>query len=129
MAGEIPTRAEELLTSEPLIAHLATCHDNRPHVAPLWFTLHEGRIEITTTGRKLANIRENPRVSLSVQKDECGTAQWGVSIRGMASITTGEEADAVFTRLNNKYGATDEAWRDENTAVTISIGSIEYWEY
>ena len=30
------------------------------------------RIELTTTGRKLENLRENPRVALAVQAAEAG---------------------------------------------------------
>jgi nitroimidazol reductase NimA-like FMN-containing flavoprotein (pyridoxamine 5'-phosphate oxidase superfamily) len=72
MSDTVPPEAEALLTSEPLIAHLATCTENDPHVAPLWYNYRDGHIEIVTTGQKLANIRANPRVALSVQKDEYG---------------------------------------------------------
>lgn len=130
MFSDVPDRAAELLTSERRIAHLATCVDGRPHVAPLWYVYRDGTVEITTTGRKLEDLRQNPRVALSVQKDEDGTAVWGVSLHGTASVLDDdEEADAVFERLNRKYDADDDAWREENTAVRIEVGSAEYWEY
>lgn len=130
MSRNVPERAAELLTSEPRIAHLATCYDGKPHVAPLWFNYRAGVVEIATTGQKLANLRRNPSVSLSVQKDEDGHPVWGVSLRGTASVVDDdEEADALFRRLNRKYGADDDAWAEENTAVRIDVGSAAYWEY
>lgn len=130
MARNVPERAEELLTSEPRIAHLGTCYEGKPHVAPLWFNYRAGAIEIATTGQKLANVRRNPKVSVSVQKDEDGHAIWGVSVKGTASVVEDEqEADELFRRLNRKYGADEDAWQEENTAVRIDVGSTEYWEY
>ncbi len=72
VARNVPTEVEELLTSKPLMAHLATCDDGRPHAAPVWYRYEDGTVEIATTGRKLANLRANPRAALSVQKDEGG---------------------------------------------------------
>jgi len=127
--GDVPARAEELLTGERLMAHLATSHDDRPHVAPIWYVYREETVEIATTGRKLANVRRNPRVALSVQKDEDGHPQWGVTLRGTASvIEDDEEARATLERINRRYGADEDAW-SENTPVRIDVGSAEYWEY
>lgn len=129
MARNVPERAAELLTSEPLIAHLGTCHDGKPHVAPLWFNYRAGAIEIATTGRKLANIEQNPRVALSVQKDVDGHAQWGVTVRGTATVVEDdEEVEEMLRRINRRYGTDDDAW-SENTPVRIDVGSTEYWEY
>lgn len=129
MARDIPDDAEALLTSEPLIGHLGTCHATHPHVAPLWYHYRAGTIEIATTGRKLANIRHNPHVGLSVQKDEDGHPQWGVSIQGTATVIEDEaERRATLRRINRKYGVADDAW-SENSPVHIEIGTIEYWEY
>lgn len=129
MTRDVPARAEELLTSEPLMAHLATSHDDRPHVAPIWYVYRDGAVEIATTGRKLANVRRNPRVALSVQKDEDGHPQWGVTLRGTATVIE-DEADARDTlhRINRRYGTDEDAW-SENTPVRIDVGSAECWEY
>jgi len=125
----VPEEAEALLTSEPLIAHLGTCHENEPHIASLWFNYREGSIEIATTGRKLANIRKNPHVALSIQKDENGHPRWGITIQGTASVIDDEEErQSVLRRINRKYGADEDAW-SENTPVHIEIGSIDYWTY
>ncbi|MGB9955405.1 pyridoxamine 5'-phosphate oxidase family protein [Haloferax prahovense] len=125
-------RAALLVTSEPLMAHLATSVDDRPHVAPVWFDYVDDRgvIEVLTTGRKLANIRENPRVALSVQKDEKGQAQWKVTILGTATVVTDDDEavrDAT-RRINRKYGAEESAW-PENELVRISVGTATVSEY
>lgn len=129
MSRDVPEEAESLLTSEPLIAHLGTCHEDKPHIAPLWYNYREGNIEIATTGRKLDNIRQNSRVALSVQKDENGHPQWGVSIQGTATVIEDEEERrSTLRRINRRYGADDDAW-SQNTPVRIDIGSVEYWTY
>lgn len=129
MADAVPEKAVQLLTSEPLIAHLATSHDDKPHVAPLWYNYRDDGIEIATTGRKLRNIRRNPRVALSIQKDVDGEAQWGMTIRGTATVVDDEAAGRpILRRINRRYDAEDDAW-SENTPVRIDVGSVDHWEY
>ncbi|WP_232687120.1 pyridoxamine 5'-phosphate oxidase family protein [Halobacterium zhouii] len=129
MAETVPEAAEELLTSEPLVAHLGTCHDDRPHVAPVWYTYSDGVVEIATTGRKLANLRRNPRVALSVQKAEDGHPKWGVTLQGAASVVEDDgAAREILHRINRKYGADEDAW-SENTSVRIDVHTVEYWRY
>ncbi|SDF86852.1 pyridoxamine 5'-phosphate oxidase family protein [Halorientalis regularis] len=125
--ASVPDEAEDLLTSEPLVAHLATCRDGRPHAAPLWYLYRDGLIEIATTGEKLENIRHNPAVALSIQKAEDGDPQWGMTVRGTADVIK-SESERITQRLNEKYGAEEDAWQ-ENTGVRIEIGSVDYWTY
>lgn len=127
--GEIPVEAEELLTSEPLLAHFATCADGRPHVAPLWYVYDDGIVEIVTSGQKLANVRENPYVSLSVEKSDGGMPDWTVTLRGTATVVNDEaEFDAANGRINRKYGVDDDSWSD-NTLVRIDVGSASCQTY
>jgi len=129
MVEVIDPEAERLLRSEPLMAHLATCRDGRPHVAPVWYHYEEGTVEVTTTGRKLANLRANPRVALSVQKDVEGTAEWMVTLLGTATVVDDdEERDAAAARINEKYGA-DESAFPENVLVRIDVGSASHRVY
>lgn len=125
----VPPEAERLLASEPLMAHLATCADGRPHAAPVWYAYEDGVVEILTTGRKLANIRENPRVALSIQKDDAGDAEWMVSLRGTATVIEDkDETLAAARRINAKYGAGRDAYSD-NVLVRIEVGSASYRTY
>jgi PPOX class probable F420-dependent enzyme len=131
VTNEVPAEVEALLTGDPVVAHLATCHDGRPHSAPLWYRYDEddGVVEILTTGRKLANIRANPRVSLSIEQDDGGIPRWMVSIQGTATVIEDEERiREANTRLNRKYGVHDDSWA-ENVLVRIDVGSVAYRTY
>ncbi|WP_121821658.1 pyridoxamine 5'-phosphate oxidase family protein [Halostella salina] len=129
MTDAVPPEAAELLRSEPLMAHLATSVDGRPHVAPVWYSYDDGVVRLVTAGRKLANVRENPRVALSVQKDEGGDALWAVTLLGTATVV---EDDAAFRdanrRINAKYGADADAY-EGNTLVRVDVGSATYRTY
>ncbi|WP_435360159.1 pyridoxamine 5'-phosphate oxidase family protein [Haloarchaeobius sp. DFWS5] len=121
---------EQRLTSDPpRIAYLATATDDRPHVAPVWFYYADGVVEIVTTGRKLANLRANPRVSLAVSSERAGVPEWTVTLRGTASVVDDPDATSdANARINQKYGAPDDAW-DENTLVRIVVGSASLRTY
>jgi len=129
MPDAIPDEVVDLLTSGAHVAHLATSHEDRPHVAPVWYNYHEGAIEIVTTGTKLDNIRRNPRVALSVQDADEGKAQWGVTLRGTATVVADDaENREIRRRIHRRYGADEDEW-PENTAVRIDIGSANHWTY
>ncbi|WP_255195325.1 pyridoxamine 5'-phosphate oxidase family protein [Halorarius litoreus] len=125
----IDPEAAALLTSEPLLAHLATCRDGRPHVAPVWYLYGDGVVEVVTSGRKLADLRENPYVSLSVEQSERGDPEWMVSLRGTATVLDDDDAfREANARINRKYGADEDAWTD-NTLVRIEVGSASHRTY
>jgi len=127
--AEVPTDVAELLTSEPLTAHIATCRDGRPHVAPVWYLYEDGDVWIVTSGRKLADIRVNPYVSLSIEKSERGLPEWTATLRGTASVVDdGDAFERVNERINRKYAVDGDAW-DDNTLVRIDVGSANYRTY
>lgn len=127
--ADIPAGVSGRLTAEPRTAHLATCRDGRPHVAPVWYLYDDGVVRIVTGGRKLADIRDNPSVSLSVQEAERGQPEWTVTLRGTATVVEdAEEFAAVNRAINRKYGADEDAW-EENTFVRIEVGSASLRAY
>lgn len=129
MERGVPEEVEDLLTGDRVVAHLATSNDDRPHVAPLWYRYDDGTVEIMTTGRKLANVRENPRVALSFQHDTDGDPEWMVTLRGTATVVEDEEESREANRrINEKYGAKPDAW-SENTLVRIDVGSTSHRTY
>jgi nitroimidazol reductase NimA-like FMN-containing flavoprotein (pyridoxamine 5'-phosphate oxidase superfamily) len=72
---EVPAELTGLLRSDPMTAHIATCRDGRPHVAPVWYLNDDGSVWLATSGRKLADIRTNPYVSLLIEKSERGSPE------------------------------------------------------
>lgn len=129
MASPVPPAAEALLDGAPVMAHFATCADGKPHVAPVWYAYDDGVLEVLTTGRKLANVRENPRVAVSVEQSTDGRAEWMVSLRGTATVVEdAAEARAAAERINPKYGATADEY-PENTLVRVDVGSASYQTY
>ena len=127
MSNAIPEEALELLTGGVHVAHLATCYEDRPHVAPVWYDYADGAVELVITGQKLENVRRNPRVALSVQDDDGGDANWGMTLRGTATVVE-DDAGEILRRINRRYGADEDAW-EENTAVRVDVGSASYWTY
>jgi PPOX class probable F420-dependent enzyme len=127
----------ETVADAPLSAHLATSVDDRPHVAPVWYTYTESDGEVVfrlfTGGRKLANLRENPRVALSVEQTEAGDASWRVVARGTAAVV--EASDRVTaardTLFEKYYGPDyDAAETEEGGAlVEVTVGSADVERY
>jgi nitroimidazol reductase NimA-like FMN-containing flavoprotein (pyridoxamine 5'-phosphate oxidase superfamily) len=127
--ADVPPDVEERITSEPLMAHLATCVDGRPHVAPVWYEYDDGALDVLTGGRKLANIRENSRVAVSIQKDEDGHTEWMVTFLGTATVVDDADATREATRrINAKYDAPSDAYA-ENELVRIDVGSVTHRSY
>lgn len=125
----VPPEVEERLTAGPRTAYLATSADDRPHVAPVWYRYEDGVVEIVTTGRKLANIRENPRVSLAVQAAEDGIPDWTVTLLGTARVVDDEaESRTAAARINRKYGVPEDSW-SENVLVEIDVGTTSLQTY
>ena len=95
---------EELIDGARLSAHLATCAGGRPHVAPVWYLYEDGVVSFLTGGRKVENIRENPRVSLSIEDADPGKVHWSVTLFGTARIVEDRDRiDAFRERLYEKY--------------------------
>ncbi|MFD1511852.1 pyridoxamine 5'-phosphate oxidase family protein [Halomarina rubra] len=130
MGANVPAEAERLLTGDPVTAHLATCDDGRPHVAPLWFRYEDGVVELVTSGRKLANLRANPRVALSIERASAGIPEWHVTVLGTASVVDDEAATRTANRaINRRYGVPEDAWEGENTLVRVDVGSATHRSY
>ncbi|MEM4780903.1 MAG: pyridoxamine 5'-phosphate oxidase family protein [Halalkalicoccus sp.] len=129
MSRGLPTEAEDLITGAPLMAHLATSVDDRPHVAPVWYRYESGTLSILITGKKLENVRKNPRVAVSIERSTDGEAEWMVTMRGTAEVIEDESAIREAARaINPKYGAEPDAWSG-NTLVEITVGSGTYSTY
>ena len=129
MSDAVPADLEELLDGDAVVAHLATSTDDRPHVAPVWFRYDDGAVEVMTTGRKLANLRENPRVALSVHRGPAADPEWTATLFGTATVVDDEAAARdANRRINLKYGADEDDWAG-NTLVRVAVGSASFRRY
>lgn len=104
--------AEELVSDAKLMAHLATSVDNRPHVAPVWYAYNDETLTILTDGKKLANIKQNPQVAVSIEKNTDGEAEWMVTLLGTATVREdptriNDAARKVFAKY---LGPDEETW-------------------
>lgn len=97
----------------PLSAHLATTVNDRPHVAPVWYVYENdvdesgeesATISFITGGKKLRNLRRNPRVALSIESYDGSGVNWVVHCLGTARVV--EDSDHVShvqRLLDQKY--------------------------
>ena len=104
---EIPPRVRALI-SEGRLAHLVTIEpDGRPQISGVWVGVDNDEIvsgHLHPRQRKLANIRRDPRVALSIASGEHGPygMEPYVVIHGSARITEGGGAD-LLRRLSTVY--------------------------
>lgn len=127
----VPEEVEEWLTTGREMAHLATSRDDRPHVAPIWYRYEDGVVEFVTGGKKLENVRANPRVSISIERSEDGVGQWHVVLFGTATVVTDEEELwAGRTRLFQRYRGRDPSLEEDGeppeALVRVGVASASW---
>lgn len=127
----VPDAVESLIADAPLSAHLATAVDDRPHVAPVWYDYHDGRLRLLTGGRKLENVERNPRVAVSIEKADGPAVEWNVTLLGTARVV--EDPDRVrevSRRIDAKYRGEDAGDGEaDGPMVEIEIGSATAQRY
>ena len=69
MPAELTPELIARLESQQNIWFSSVRPDGRPHLAPVWFVWHDGRIYIGTDPKsvKIANIRRNAQVTLALE--------------------------------------------------------------
>ena len=107
----IPDRVAEHIAGAPLSAHLATSVDDRPHVAPVWYVYDDGSLWVATGGKKLENVRRNPRVAVSIESaDRTGNVDWNATLLATARVVEDAERESwVLDRLGETYRGGDGA--------------------
>ncbi|MFB6074017.1 MAG: pyridoxamine 5'-phosphate oxidase family protein [Haloarculaceae archaeon] len=130
-SSTVPSSVEDVLAEGREMAHVATAVDDRPHVAPVWYRYEDDTVEFVTGGKKLENIRENPRVAVSIEHSEDGHGQWHVVLFGTARVITDEEELwAGRTRLFQRYRGRDPSLAEDGeppeALVRVEVGSVSY---
>lgn len=95
---------ENLIRDATLSAHIATTVNDRPHVAPVWYVYDDGLIWILTGGKKLQNVKRNPRVALSIEKYDEDGVDWSAQLLGTARTVEDDTlVKEIRNRMNDKY--------------------------
>ena len=124
----VSTEVEELISGARLSAHVATSVDDRPHVAPVWYVYDEGVLSFVTSGRKLENLRRNPRVAVSVERATEGSVEWSVTLLGTAGIVEEREhVTPVAERIFEKYDSDEEYPFQPLVQVEVASGSAQVY--
>lgn len=131
----VPTEVEALIRGAPLSAHLATAVDDRPHVAPVWYGYRDDTLYLLTGGKKLANVRQNPRVAVAIERATEGDVDWTVTMLGTATVSDDPDRMAwaeewVFDAYDDDAADPDaETDGGEYALVEIAIGSVSWSVY
>ena len=124
----VPAAVEALIADAPLSAHVATCVDGRPHVAPVWYVYDDGVLRFLTSGRKLQNVEANPRVAISIEHADGPAVYWTATLLGTAGVIEDRATvDAVRRAIDEKYD-NDETYAFQ-PMVEVTIGSATCEDY
>ncbi|MCH7624691.1 MAG: PPOX class F420-dependent oxidoreductase [Chloroflexi bacterium] len=105
-----PEQIEDYL-SKPHIADLATVRpDGSPHVAPVWFLYEDGVVKVLaeTSSVKVKNLKNEPRVSVSIATDQQPYEY--VIVNGVAEVSGGDISD-ILRRISVHYQGPEEGER------------------
>lgn len=103
----------------------------------MWYNYAAGKIQFTTAGKKVRNVRRNPRVSVSIQQDDRGHPEWMVLFEGDSRVIDDEEGIKRGTRNVYEHYLGDDIsewgafWRkqitnpdDERFVIEVEIDSV-----
>lgn len=107
-----PTEVESLISDAPVSAHLGTTVNDRPHVAPVWYGYRDGVLYFMTGGKKLENVRRNPRVAISIEEARGGDVKWNVTLLGRATVR--DDPDRIDWASGWIYDKYDEDVAEDN---------------
>jgi PPOX class probable F420-dependent enzyme len=107
----------------PHIAFLAVTEpDGAPHVSPVWVTVEDGLIRLTTGERtaKRRALRVDPRVAISVHASSDPLVAATVFGRVVAEVT-GDEAVALGDRISIAYEGEPWDWQPGERERTVAL--------
>jgi nitroimidazol reductase NimA-like FMN-containing flavoprotein (pyridoxamine 5'-phosphate oxidase superfamily) len=124
---------QDLLRTER-VGHVAVLDGETPYVSPLSFVYTDDIIVFRTMeGRRLAAIRDHPRVSMEVTRTGPGAADWqSVLVIGDASIIDDRSVSSryvglIVAKYRAAYGVHDHLpdWILDPDAYVVQIDPIE----
>lgn len=126
----IPPSAKRRIHAHDGVAHVATTVEDNPHVAPVFYHYEDGTIYFITGGKKLANLRANPRIALGLYEQ---TGPHPEDVRQATILGTATIIDDDWERIKHYgdaireayYGEPSDEWpTPESTLVKVTIGSV-----
>lgn len=105
-----PERAVDLISDEPLTAYVASASNETPHVTPVWYVYHEGRLEFFARGTLLSTLRENPTVAVTIPTDVPGYGDWHISMRGEATVI--DDVERINETARRLFPTYVDGWPD-----------------
>ena len=126
--------ARDRFAGSPVLRLATVRSDGRPHLVPCTFVVDDrGLVAIgidnkpksSTNLRRLANLADDPRVSLLVDHyADDWTQLWWVRADGIAAIeTTGPEHREHWRQLSAKYPQ----YRGQTLAGPVIVATLESW--
>jgi nitroimidazol reductase NimA-like FMN-containing flavoprotein (pyridoxamine 5'-phosphate oxidase superfamily) len=100
MVAEITSETQQKLTSAQNIWFGSVRPDCRPHLVPVWFIFHDGKVYISTdpASTKVKNIRTKPQVVLALED-----GLHPVICEGQASVISPPYAEVILEEFRLKY--------------------------
>ena len=85
---EMTASEMDLFLSQPILARLATVHNDRPHVTPIWYAWDGNSIWMETHPKylKVRNLEKNPNCALTIDCAQGGLRIKGVIMEGVAEL-------------------------------------------
>jgi PPOX class probable F420-dependent enzyme len=122
-----PPESHADLLTKPTFAHLATVRpDGSPQSSVMWFDFDGERIRMThtKTRQKFRNLRDEPRVAMSIADPDDGYRF--LEVRGTVESVVDDDAEASFYQaLQKRYGQSYPI-RDAAERVVITIRPEKY---
>jgi PPOX class probable F420-dependent enzyme len=137
--SEMISQAQQRFLDKGRVAHLATAdRAGMPHVVPVCYAIEAGRLYITIDEKpkrrpqslkRLANILENPRAAIVVDRwDEDWTRLGWVMLRGSAEILCGgAEHDRAQVLLKSRYRQLGSMALEGLPVIALSIERVASW--
>ncbi len=90
---------DEILAAEWNMRIATTSPSGRINLTPLWFVWHADQVWAYCRGRKVENLRRDPRCTVLVDRAEQFRELQGIMIQGDARILEDADAEAVDPQL------------------------------
>jgi PPOX class probable F420-dependent enzyme len=142
-----PGEIQDFLTSGHTLQVATNGHDGRPHLAPMWYVVEEGKVVFRsfTKSQKIVNLQRDPRLTVLVERGLGYAELQGVMIRGSATLVDDPAyVLRLYGRLAAKYAMVGDEPVDldpealeaafgrfapKNTAVVVEPEKITSWDH